>query len=330
MTNLSISETERLVAEAFQRADTGPAQAASVARALVAAEASGQGGHGLRRVAAYTAQAKARKVDGHATPIIDRVKPSFLKVDAAEGFAYPAFDLTVEAMAEAVAETGVAVAAIGNSHHAGVLGLTVERFAEKGLIAMMMANAPGAMAAWGGTRPLFGTNPIAFAAPLPGADPLVIDLSLSKVARGKVMAAKQKGAAIPEGWALDRDGNPTTNADAALAGTMVPVGDAKGAALALMVELLAAGLTGSNFAYEASSLFDDKGGPPRLGQFILAIDPAAMGGNTALLRFGVLADAIAEEPGTRIPGRRGLEARRKARKDGITIEDDVMAAIEAV
>ena len=330
MKTYSISDTERLVSEAFQRAETGPAQAASVARALVAAEASGQSGHGLRRVAAYMAQAKARKVDGHATPILDRVKPALLKVDAAEGFAFPALDLTVEKLSEIAVETGVAVAAIGHSHHAGVLGLTVERFAEKGLIALMMANSPGAMAAWGGTKPLFGTNPIAFAAPLPGADPLVIDLSLSKVARGKVMAAKQKGVAIPEGWALDKDGHPTTDADAALAGTMVPVGDAKGAALALMVELLAAGLTGANFAYEASSLFDDKGGPPRLGQFILAIDPAAMGGNAALLRFGVLADAIAEEPGTRIPGRRGLEARRKAQQDGITIDDDVMAAIEAV
>ena len=329
-TILSIAEAERLVAEAFSRADVGPAQAASVAHALVAAEASGQGGHGLRRVAAYSAQAKAGKVKGHATPEIELTRSAAMRVDAGEGFAYPAFDLAIERAPEIVAQSGVLAIAIRNSHHAGVLGLTVERFAQKGLVALMMANAPGAMAAWGGTRPLFGTNPIAFAAPLPGADPLVIDLSLSKVARGKVMAAKQKGAPIPEGWALDRDGNPTTDADAALAGTMVPAGDAKGAALALMVEMLAAGLTGANYAYEASSLFDDKGPAPRLGQFILVLDPTAIGGDAALSRFGALTATMSEEPGVRIPGQRGLSARRKAASEGIVIEDDVMATIEGV
>lgn len=329
-TILSIAETERLVAEAFSRADVGPAQAASVAHALVGAEASGQGGHGLRRVAAYSAQAKAGKVKGHATPEIELTRSAAMRVDAGEGFAYPAFDLAIERAPEIVAQSGVLAIAIRNSHHAGVLGLTVERLAQKGLVALMVANAPGAIAAYGGTRPLFGTNPIAFAAPIPGAPPVVIDLSLSKVARGKVMAAKQKGVPIPEGWALDPDGNPTTDADAALAGTMVPVGDAKGAALALMVEMLAAGLTGANYAYEASSLFDDKGPAPRLGQFILVIDPAAIGGDAALARLGDLTATMAEEPNVRIPGQRGLAARQKAASEGIVIEDDVMATIEGV
>ena len=329
-TTFSIGDTERLVAEAFQRADVGPAQAASVTRALVAAEASGQSGHGLRRVAAYAAQAKVKKVDGHARPHIEMTRAATMRVDAAEGFAFPALDLAIERSPDIVAETGVLAIAVRNSHHAGVLGLTVERFAEKGLVALMTANAPSAMAAWGGTKGVFGTNPIAFAAPLPGADPVVIDLSLSKIARGKVMAAKQKGVPIPEGWALDRDGNPTTDADAALAGTMVPVGDAKGAALALMVEMLSAGLTGANYAYEASALFDDKGGPPKLGQFMLVLDPKAIGGANALCRLGELAAMIGLEPGTRLPGRRGLVLRRKASADGLVIDDDVMAAIEAV
>ncbi|MEN3794289.1 Ldh family oxidoreductase [Fulvimarina sp. MAC3] len=327
---LSIEDAERLVAEALQRAFVGPAQAASVAHALVTAETSGQGGHGLRRVAAYSAQAKVKKVDGHATPLIDMPRSATMRVDAAEGFAYPAFDLAIERAPAVIAETGVLAIGVRNSHHAGVLGLTVERFAEKGLVALMTANAPSAMAAWGGTKPVFGTNPIAFATPIPDAEPVVIDLSLSRVARGKVMAAKQKGVAIPEGWALDKDGNPTTDADAALAGTMAPAGDAKGAALALMVEMLSAGLTGANFAYEASSLFDDKGEPPRLGQFILVLDPEAIGGDGALGRLGELAAMIGSEPGVRLPGRRGLEARRKAASDGIAIEDDVMAMIEAV
>ncbi|EAU41614.1 malate dehydrogenase [Fulvimarina pelagi HTCC2506] len=329
-TTLSIDDTIRLVSDAFQRADVGPAQAASVAHALVMAEASGQGGHGLRRVPAYSAQARVKKVNGHALPEIEMSRAATMRVDAAEGFAYPAFDLAIERASEIIPETGVLAIGIRNSHHAGVLGLAVERFAEKGLVALMMANAPSAMAAWGGTKGVFGTNPIAFAAPIPGSPPVVIDLSLSKVARGKVMAAKQKGTPIPEGWAIDRYGNPTTDADAALAGTMVPVGDAKGAALALMVEMLAAGLTGANFAYEASSLFDDKDGPPRLGQFILVLDPKTVGGENALFRLGELADMIGQEPGVRLPGRRGLDARQKAAEEGILIEDDVMAMIEGV
>ena len=329
-TTLSIEDTERLVAEAFQRADVGAVQAASVARALVAAEASGQSGHGLRRVAAYAAQAKVKKVDGHALAESEMTRAATLRIDAAEGFAFPALDLAVRNAPAIVAQTGVLAIAIRNSHHAGVLGLTVERFAEMGLVAMMMANAPSAMAAWGGTKGVFGTNPIAFATPLPGADPVVIDLSLSKIARGKVMAAKQKGVPIPEGWALDKDGHPTTDADAALAGTMVPVGDAKGAALALMVEMLSAGLTGANYAYEASSLFDDKNGPPKLGQFILILDPQAIGGENALGRLAELAAMIGQEPGTRLPGRRGLALRRKAAAEGMAIDDDVLAAIAAI
>ncbi|HEX2017707.1 MAG TPA: Ldh family oxidoreductase [Aurantimonas sp.] len=327
---LSVAEAEGLAAAALQRSGTGSEQAASVARGLVAAEAAGQSGHGLRRLAAYCGQVRSGKVAGRAVPVAERVRPAMLRIDAADGFAFPALDLAFTELPGIVAETGVAVGAIRRSHHAGVLGLTVERFAEAGLVALMMANSPGAMAAWGGTRPLFGTNPIAFAAPLPGGEPIVVDLSLSKIARGKVMAAKQKGTSIPEGWALDSEGRPTTDADAALAGTMVPMGDAKGAALALVVEMLSAGLTGANYASEATSLFDDKGPPPGLGQFMLVLDPAAMGGEQVVARLGTLIDAIADEPGTRIPGRRGRNARRVALQEGLAIDDDLLAAIRAI
>ena len=160
----------------------------------------------------------------------------------------------------------------------------MERLADAGLVALMFVNTPSAIAPWGGSKAVLGTNPIAFACPLPGRAPLVIDLSLSKVARGNIMTAKQRGEKIPEGWALDAAGKPTTDPDAALAGTMVPMGDAKGSALALMVELLAAGLTGANFAAEASSYLDDKGPPPGTGQLIVAFDPQAFGGD-AVARF---------------------------------------------
>ena len=185
------------------------------------------------------------------------------------------------------------------------------------------------MAPWGGSKPVVGTNPVAFACPLPGRAPLVIDLSLSKVARGNVAMAKQRGEKIPEGWALDEAGRPTTDPDAALRGTMVPMGDAKGIALALMVELLAAGLTGSNYAAEASSYLDAHGPPPGTGQLIVAFDPAALGGG-AVARFGALAAAIEAQPGARLPGARRLKSREKAKAEGLSISDALMKEIEAV
>jgi (2R)-3-sulfolactate dehydrogenase (NADP+) len=175
---------------------------------------------------------------------------------------------------------------------------------EQGLVALLFANTPAAIAPWGGAKPVFGTNPIAFAAPLAGREPVVIDMALSKVARGPIVAAKQKGEPIPEGWALDTQGRPTTDAGAALAGTMVPLGDAKGATLAMMVEILAAALVGTHFAFQASSFLDDKGGPPDTGQLILAIDPHAMGGHWFDERMRMLAHAIEDQDGTRLPGAR--------------------------
>ncbi|HEY0212199.1 MAG TPA: Ldh family oxidoreductase [Paenirhodobacter sp.] len=311
-------------------ANVSPANAASVAAALVAAEAAGQGGHGLRRIPAYTAQARAGKVDGHAVPVATRVRPGVLRVDAGLGFAYPALDLVVRDLPVLARENGIAAASIHRSHHAGVMGLTVERFAEQGLVAMMFANAPACMAPWGGRTPMFGTNPIAFAAPVAGGDPVVVDLALSKVARGKVMAARQKGDPIPDDWALDVDGEPTTDAARAMAGTMMPLGGAKGAALALMVEMLAAGLTGAHYATEASSLFDDKGPAPALGQMILVIDPVATGGADVAVRLGQLAQAIAQEPGARLPGKRGQGLRQRALAEGVQLDADVLALIRPV
>jgi (2R)-3-sulfolactate dehydrogenase (NADP+) len=330
MTTLSLAEAQALAEAALSRAGAAPWQAGPTARALVAAEAAGQGGHGLRRLEAYSAQVRAGKVAGQAWPGAERLRSGLLRVDAGHGFAFPAFDLALAELADMVAGTGVAAAAIHRSHHAGVLGLTVERFAEAGLVALMMANAPGAMAPWGGRRPLFGTNPIAFAAPLPEGAPLVIDLSLSRIARGKVMAAKQKGASIPEGWALDAEGRPTTDPVAALAGTMLPAGDAKGAALALVVELMSAGLTGANYAADASSLFDDKGPPPGLGQWILVIDPAPLGGPAVVARIGALVAAIAAEPGARVPGQGRLAARARAEAEGLALDADLLAVLRAL
>lgn len=323
---IAVNDALALVAGALEKSDTSVTNAQSVASALIGAELCGQGGHGLRRVAAYAAQARSGKVDGHATPSLTVVRPGAVWIDAANGFAYPALDLAISELQELTPQQGIAIAAIRRSHHSGVMGLPVEHLAEAGLIGLMMTNSPVAMAPWGSNTPVFGTNPIAFACPRNPGTPIVIDVSLSKVARGKIMAANQKGEAIPADWAFDRDGNPTTVAKEALAGTMAPLGDAKGTALALMVELLAAGLTGANFAFEQSSFFDAEGEPPGTGHTLIAIDPSAFGAG-ALARFETLAAMIENAEGARLPGARRHEMRQRILADGITADASLVADI---
>ncbi len=326
---LSVETAHALVVETLIRCNTSAGNAALAADALVGAELTGQSGHGLRRVPSYGAQAASGKVDGHAVPTAERTRPGVLTVDAANGFAYPALALAMDALPEMARTQGIAVAGVRRSHHAGVTGLFVEELARQGLVALMLVNTPAAIAPWGGARALFGTNPIAFAAPVPGAEPIVIDLSVSRVARGNIMAAGQKGEPIPEGWALDAEGAPTTDPAAALSGTMVPMGQAKGAALALMVELLAAGVTGANYAAQASSFFTAEGPPPGTGQFLMVLDPGAMFPG-ALERIGALAAAVEGEADARLPGRRRQALRARIGAEGIALDAGLAAEIAAL
>lgn len=327
---LTAAEAESLILDALLASNTSRENAAPVAKALIAAEIDGQAGHGLSRVSSYCGQARSGKVNGHAAPKAHRSAPGFVAVDADGGFAYRAMDLAIDQVAEAAAECGIAAAAVANSHHCGQAGLHVEALAERGCVALLFANTPKAMAPWGGDTPLFGTNPIAFAAPRADTDPLVIDLSLSKVARGKIMAAGKRGDAIPEGWALDADGEPTTDPKAALAGSMIPMGDAKGAALSMMVEILAVALTGANFSFEATSFFDAEGARPGVGQLLIAIDVKKTIGAGFLDRMEVLADAIAAQSGTRLPGTKRLQNRIAAEKNGLTVSSALVSEIRSL
>ncbi|MDB5644844.1 Ldh family oxidoreductase [Methylobacterium sp.] len=328
MPTLTLEQAHDLVAAALVRCGTAPVAADSTARALVGAEADGLKGHGLSRVPAYAAQVRTGKVVGEALVAMTRPRPGLLAVDAAHGFAYPALDAAVAHLPGIARAQGIAAAGIRRSHHCGGAGRPVEALAEQGLVAILFANTPAAMAPWGGARAVLGTNPIAFAAPLAGRPPIVVDLSLSKVARGAIVGARQRGEAIPEDWALDAEGRPTTDPDRALAGTMLPLGDAKGIALALMVEILAAGLVGAHFAGEAASFLDAAGDPPGTGQLILALDANAFAGD-AVERFGVLAGSIEEQEGARLPGSRRLALRARARMEGLTISDALLAEIAA-
>ncbi|ACL58614.1 Ldh family oxidoreductase [Methylobacterium nodulans] len=326
---LTLAAAHDLAAAALISCGASPNAAASTARALVGAEADGLKGHGLSRLPAYAAQLRRGKVVGDAVPVVTRPRPGLLAIDAAHGFAYPALDAAVAQLPAVARAQGLAAAGIRRSHHCGAAGRPVEALAAQGLVALLFANTPAAMAPWGGAKAVFGTNPIAFACPLPGRAPIVVDLSLSKVARGNIMAARQRGEAIPEGWALDAEGRPTTDPAAALAGTMVPLGDAKGTALALMVELLAAGLTGGRYAAEASSFLDAEGEPPGTGQLLIAIDATAFGDGT-LARFAALAASIEAQEGARLPGARRLALRARAEAEGVSIPDALLAEIRSL
>lgn len=318
---LSTEALEELMRSALVAANTREDTAGSVASALLAAEIDGRKGHGLSRVPSYAGQTLSGKVDGQATPQARTSAPGALVVDVAHGFSYPAFDLAAERLPEMARANGIAAAAFVRSHHCGVVGHHVERLAEAGLVSFMFANTPEAMAPWGGKRALFGTNPIAFGAPRRAGLPVIVDLALSQVARGNILTAAQAGKPIPEGWAFDAEGRPTTDAQAALqGGTLLPMGGAKGSALALMVEILAAPLIGASLSTEATSFFTPDGAPPGVGQLIIALDPAAFAGSDAYLdRVEELLGAIEAQEGARVPGSRLVALRAQAREQGLAV-----------
>ena len=329
-TRVPVSQLQDFVAAYLATNNISQPNAAAVARALVQAEVDGQKGHGLTRIDSYCAQSRVGKVDGHAEPKLTRTRPGSLMIDVAHGFCYRALELATDQLPSLAAENGIAAAGLVRSHHAGALGQATERLAKAGVLAMMFTNAPHAMTAWGGRRPVFGTNPIAFAAPRANGEPVIVDLALSEVARGKILAAAQNDEPIPPGWAKDADGQPTTDAKTALKGTVFPAGGAKGAALALMVEVLAASLVGANQSFEASSLFDAEGPPPALGQFIIAIDPGAFAGTNQFAdKLELLAGTIEGDEGARLPGSRRTALRQAAARDGVEVSSGLLAKLKA-
>lgn len=328
--SISAPDLQVLIAKAMEASNSSGVVALSVARALVQAEIDGQKGHGLSRVPSYAAQAKSGKVNGRATPH-GEARAASLMIDAWHGFAFPAVNLAIAMLPGLAASNGIAAAGITRSHHFGVAGHHVERLAEAGLVALAFANTPKAMAPWGGKQPVYGTNPIAFAAPLRDKPPIVVDMALSQVARGKILTAAQKGEAIPQGWAVDERGNPTTDPNAALKGALQPIGGAKGAALALMVEVLAVALTGARFGFEASSFFDAEGEPSGVGQYLIAIDPAAFAGADAFAeRMAALAGVIEGDGNARLPGARRLALRETAAREGLVVDARLLAEVKTL
>jgi (2R)-3-sulfolactate dehydrogenase (NADP+) len=321
---ISVTEARNLGLAVLAAVNAPPAAAGEVIDSLLLAELDGIPSHGFSRLPFYADQALSGKIRTDTVPSITEPAPGVVLVDACNGFAFPAITAGLAKAIPKAGTMGVCSLGVKRSHHCGVLGHFVEKIALNGLLGLGFTNSPAAMAPWGGTKAVFGTNPIAFACPRPQDDPIVVDLSLSKVARGKVMLAKQRGDSIPPDWAFDREGKPTTDPAAALQGAMAPLGEAKGAALALMVEILSATLTGSNHASEAGSFFSAEGPPPGIGQFFLLISPQPFGSGF-FTRLESLCAEIVEQDNVRLPGTRRRELRENRKREGIRLPDELLA-----
>lgn len=322
MTVLNLSEAHELAAAALRAAGASAPMADSTARALVAAQAQGLASHGLSRVPQYSAHLRLGRVHGAATPRVIHARASACLVDADDGLAFAACELAVDEALRRARECGAAFAAVTRSHHFGVAAHHLMPLAQAGMVGLGFGNSPAAMPAWGGRRALFGTNPIAAVFPRRDAPPLVVDLSLSEVARGKLMVAAKEGRSIPLGWAVDREGRPTTDPQAGLEGSMLPAGGVKGAMLALVVELLCCALTGASFGFEADSFFVDQGNRPRIGQAFLAIDPRALAGEDVFHeRIETLLAAMCADDGVRLPGQRRFDLAARAQREGVDVPE---------
>lgn len=323
-----LDEINVLANRALTGSGANDIQAKPTARSIADAEAEGIRNVGLAYLPTYCEHLRVGKVNGLAKPRVVHQAGSSVLVDADLGFAHPAFQRGLDSLVPVAEALGIAALSVIHSYSAGVLGWFVDLIAQRGLVGLGFANASPSIAPWGGKAPLFGTNPIALAAPRVGARPVVIDMATSATARVNVMEAAASGTPIPPEWALDAEGRPTADAAAGLAGSIAPVGGAKGYGLALMVELLAAGVTGSNWSFQTSSLTDNDGGPPDIGQLFIAINPAKLGGSKWPSRLEELTSEVESQGNARLPGDRRHQARDLAERSGVDVPDDLLTLIE--
>jgi len=319
----------QLACTALERAGANHRMAEAAARHLVRAEAQGLPTHGLSRVPFYCGMLRGGRADGAAQPIMVAERAGACLIDNRDGLPYVSAQWAVEEAIQRARRNGIAFAGIRSSGHVGVLGIHVEAIAQAGMVGFGFTNSPAAMPPWGGKKPLFGTNPMAAAFPRRGKAPIIVDLALTTVVRGRIMMAMKRGERIPEGWALDRNGKPTTDPKEAIEhGSLFPIGGAKGTMLALVFELICAALTGAAIGAEADSFFSEEGNRPRIGQAFMAIDPGALAGmKTYWERTEAVVSAMLSDPEVRLPGARRFAAEESARK-GIEVPDALLAQVE--
>lgn len=325
---LTLEAARQLAAACLEVNGCDAANAAATADNMVAAERDGCVSHGLFRLPGYVTSLRSGKFDGRAKPSVDILAPGVVRVDAAGGMAPLAVGRAIQELIPLARKQGIAAAALVDVYHMAALWPDVEPLAERGLAALAVTASASFVAPAGGNKPLFGTNPMAFAWPRGAAPPMVFDQAVSVMARGEVMIAARDGHALPDGVGLDGAGQPTTDPEAVLDGVLLPFGGYKGSAIALMVDLLAAGLIGQPFSPEIRRAANFDGGPESGGELIIAMDPDRFG-DTAGWRAhaeAFFAEMLAE-PGVRLPGQRRIANREKSLRDGVHLPAQLHAKI---
>ncbi|WP_374644405.1 Ldh family oxidoreductase [Tabrizicola sp.] len=318
---LSVATLQARVEAIFRRAGLNQVQAAALSRVIVAGERDACTSHGIYRIEGVLRTVKAGKVKADALPVLDRGEGAIVRVDAGGGFSNPAFELGLPALAERARELGLAALVVNDCTHFAALWPEVEAITEQGLAALVMCPSYATVAPAGGTRPLLGTNPLAFGWPRPGRDPYVFDFATSVAARGEIELHRRAGKPLPEGWAIDAEGEPTTDPVAALGGAMLTFGGHKGSAISTMVELLAGVMIGDLTSPEALEALGTTALAPRHGELILALSPekfAAGRPGDPFARAEGLLQAITGQ-GARLPSARRYAARAKSVAEGIAL-----------
>ena len=310
--SLSLDEIYNLAKKTLLFNGCDEENASILSNTMMRAERDGSLSHGLFRLPAYIAALKSKKVNGKARPTIQNIAPSVLKVLGNNAFAPMVLNVGLPAVIELAKKNGVAILAITNSHHMAALWPETEAIAEAGLVGFACTSYKPAVAPAGATKPLFGTNPISFAWPRPGQTPVVYDMATASMAMGEVQVAAREGHKVPLGTGLNKDGKETTNpSEIADGGVLLPFGGYKGSSIAMMVELLAGALLGEWFSFETKEHDNNDGGPPKGGEFILAMSPDKIAGpnwNKHADEFFIKMKAM---DGVRLPG----ERRHKNRLD---------------
>lgn len=326
--NLSLKEVQKITQAALEGAGATSSNAAAVARSTVLAESDGIRSHGLMYVPIYAEHIICGKVDGQAQPEVKISRPSAICVDAKSGFAHSAIDAGWEAFTSAARNNGVAAMTLYNSYNCGVLGHHAQRIAKEGLVGLCLTHAPASIAPFGASKPVVGTNPISIAVPDgDGGVEILIDQSASVVAKSEIMLRSRTGQSIPDHWAKDEHGQPTTDPNLALKGSMAPSGDYKGFGIGLLVEILASCLSGAVLSKDASPFSGTQGGPPSTGQCFIAFDPGAFSGDVFFEKIKTLAAAISEQEGAHLPGSKGKVNRVRLTNEGVIVAQELIDKI---
>ena len=320
----SLQEAHDLASEALRLYGCDADNARCVADTMMAAERDLCQSHGLFRLPGYLASLKSGKVNGAAQTTVEQLAPSVLRADGANGFAPLTLEVSRDPLVNCAQQQGIAALSIIRSHHFAALWIEVTALAEMGLCAFAFTAFKPSMAPAGGTKPFYGTNPMAFAWPRKNKPPMVFDQAASATARGEIMIAAREGREVEEGLGIDSDGNPTTDPKAILDGAQLPFGGHKGAAIALMIELLVGPLLGERTSPEAGELDLVDGGPPQGGELIIAIDPARFGNKDGYdEQTEKLFNSLLAQEGTRLPADRRYQNREVTARDGIEISDSL-------